>query len=508
MWNAATGQPVSEPLVGHRGSVRSVAFSPDGARIASGSDDETIRVWDAATGQPFGEPLAGHRGSVRSVAFSPDGMCIAWGSDDKTIRLDRRAQPAAHYHIGENALIKQVFFSPPGPNASTKKSGGKTKVSARWEICLKLLGDHPNYQEAIGTAANVPRERSPWANRIKNRLRTMGKETRAYIEIMGQTGARIECAADIDTTKENSFTTKWRTYSPYNSRTVLSPFTEEIEHECPWFFEMRELIGQRPNVVPVGLGHSSIGFDEDVMNPAATRSDSLAEPVSDVDQGIENEEDELTRSQIDDTIDSDAFVRQAYEFGSCDDEHLPSLHGDDESTEPFGQLDDDDALDDTKAPAQKSKPTPAPVVTPKPSNNSKLTEFADIAKNEETLELKSQVNEKRAERRHEEKQAKREERRERLKLKEMKLQHQHELRMARLGNVASGSSHTHAATVFNDPAGFASSDYAPSESDSFFGGITTGLHLQDPIPSSVTTYLFFTVRTTHSEFLSPLYLFP
>ncbi|KAJ7829595.1 hypothetical protein B0H14DRAFT_3717046 [Mycena olivaceomarginata] len=302
----------------------------------------------------------------------------------------------------------------------------------------------------------------------------MGKETRAYIEIMGQTGARIECATDIDTTKENSFTTKWRTYSPYNSRTVLSPFTEEIEHECPWFFEMRELIGQRPNVVPVGLGHSSIGFDEDVMNPAATRSDSLAEPVSDVDQGIENEEDELTRSQIDDTIDSDAFVRQAYEFGSCDDEHLPSLHGDDESTEPFGQLDDDDALDDTKAPAQKSKPTPAPVVTPKPSKKSKLTEFADIAKNEETLELKSQVNEKRAERRHEEKQAKREERRERLKLKEMKLQHQHELRMARLGNVASGSSHTHAATVFNDPAGFASSDYAPSESDSFFGGITTG----------------------------------
>ncbi|KAJ7744712.1 hypothetical protein B0H14DRAFT_3514652 [Mycena olivaceomarginata] len=93
-----------------------------------------------------------------------------------------------------------------GPNASTKKGGGKTKVSARWEICLKLLGDHPEYQEAIAAAANVPRERSPWANRIKNRLRTMGKETRAYIEIMGQTGARIECAADIDTTKENSFT--------------------------------------------------------------------------------------------------------------------------------------------------------------------------------------------------------------------------------------------------------------------------------------------------------------
>ncbi len=51
----------------------SVAFSPDGTRIASGSDDNTVRVWDAATGQPIGEPLTGHTGSVHSVAFSPDG---------------------------------------------------------------------------------------------------------------------------------------------------------------------------------------------------------------------------------------------------------------------------------------------------------------------------------------------------------------------------------------------------------------------------------------------------
>jgi WD40 repeat protein len=74
-------------LVGHTAGVSSVAFSPDGQRIVSGSDDKSVRVWDAATGQPLGDPLTGHTGTVSSVAFSPDGHRIASGSKDKTVRL-------------------------------------------------------------------------------------------------------------------------------------------------------------------------------------------------------------------------------------------------------------------------------------------------------------------------------------------------------------------------------------------------------------------------------------
>ena len=73
VWDAATGQPVGQPLTGHTGAVTSVAFSPDGKRIVSGSCDKTVRLWDADTGQPVGEPLTGHTDAVSSVAFSPDG---------------------------------------------------------------------------------------------------------------------------------------------------------------------------------------------------------------------------------------------------------------------------------------------------------------------------------------------------------------------------------------------------------------------------------------------------
>lgn len=73
-------------FTGHDGGVYSVAFSPDGKTIASGSWDKTIKLWEVSTGKLI-KTLTGHNSYVHSVAFSPDGKSIASGSGDKTIML-------------------------------------------------------------------------------------------------------------------------------------------------------------------------------------------------------------------------------------------------------------------------------------------------------------------------------------------------------------------------------------------------------------------------------------
>src|SRR5713101_7178061 len=87
VWNATTGETVAGPFTGHTDHVRSVAFSPDGQHIVSGSDDRSIRVWNAMTGETAAGPFIGHTDSIYSVAFSPDGQHIVSCSEDRTIRL-------------------------------------------------------------------------------------------------------------------------------------------------------------------------------------------------------------------------------------------------------------------------------------------------------------------------------------------------------------------------------------------------------------------------------------
>lgn len=94
VWNAdGTGKP--REFSGHTDDVRAAAWSPDGQRIATGSIDNTVRIWNA---DGVGEPivLGGHTNWVRSVAWSPDGKRLLTASHDYTARIwnaDYKAEP-------------------------------------------------------------------------------------------------------------------------------------------------------------------------------------------------------------------------------------------------------------------------------------------------------------------------------------------------------------------------------------------------------------------------------
>ena len=121
LWDATTGKPIGEPIKGHEDAVWSAAFSPDGTRIVTASADGTARLWDSATGRPIGEPLKGHDGAVWSAAFSPDGTRIVTASIDQTARLwdSATGRPIGEPFKGHDGAVWSAAFSPDGTRIVT-----------------------------------------------------------------------------------------------------------------------------------------------------------------------------------------------------------------------------------------------------------------------------------------------------------------------------------------------------------------------------------------------------
>jgi len=111
-------------LSGHTHWVKSVAFSPDGTSLVSGSFDKTIKLWDVQTGGVV-KTFHGHTESVYSVSTSADCTTVASGSNDNTIRLWDIQTKECHHVIKQQNSVRHVRFSPTDPQYLISVSGDK-----------------------------------------------------------------------------------------------------------------------------------------------------------------------------------------------------------------------------------------------------------------------------------------------------------------------------------------------------------------------------------------------
>jgi predicted Zn finger-like uncharacterized protein len=201
VWDAVTGRE-SLTLKGHTNgnTFESVAFSPDGQWLASASSDKTVRVWDAATGQES-LTLKGHTGWVSSVAFSPDGQRLA--SAGKTVKMWDTATGQELLALkGHTGGVNSVAFSPDGQRLASA-SGDKTvkvwdaatgqesltlKGHTHWVNSVAFSPDGQRLASASGDLSGKPGEVKLWDAATGQELLTLKGHTDGVKSVAVQPG--------------------------------------------------------------------------------------------------------------------------------------------------------------------------------------------------------------------------------------------------------------------------------------------------------------------------------
>ncbi len=151
LWDAATGQVIRAFKTS--AGVYAIAFHPDGTRLASAGKDRVVTLWDAATGQTI-RTFAGHTGDVRELAISPDGKTLVSSSKDGTVKFwDLAAgsmiRTLKDHRAGE---FGEIAFSPDGKVLAS--AGGGERTLRLWDAATGAL-IRTLKREPAGRAANL-----------------------------------------------------------------------------------------------------------------------------------------------------------------------------------------------------------------------------------------------------------------------------------------------------------------------------------------------------------------